>query len=314
MSPLCYSMIASDSNELFSVIEKYCHIHNELCDFSTIWHYTSAEGFKSIIEEGKVHFTHNAFLNDSTERTHVFDIVENVLKSYDNDETKNEFTKYLLELFHKEKQDPDSVDFIDPEEVQIFIFSCSLDKDSLPLWNHYSKNPAKAGFSIGLDVNEIIKLQFREKMLYGIGSNLYPVIYDDSEKENLVKEICDSAYALWNLEDAKKDEVVKKAYAAIKVAGAFLKHKAFESEHEARYIFYAQNKNIDDLKDMIKFRNVHGIFTPYVIVPFINNKTLKDVIISPTLKSKQAKSYADLFLKMNGYDMTSKTSQVPLRF
>lgn len=307
-------MIASNSNEFFNVIEKYCHIRNELCSFDTIWHYTSAEGFKSIIEEGKVHFTHNAFLNDSTERTHVFDIVENVLKSYTNDNSKNEFTKHLLELFHKKKEDPDSVDFTDSEEVQIFIFSCSLDRDSLPLWNHYSKNPAKAGFSIGLDVNEIIKLQFGEKILHGIGSNLYPVIYDDLKKENLVKEICDSAYELWNSSKDGRDEVVKKAYTAIRAAGAFLKHKAFESEHEARYILYVQNKNIDGMKDMIKFRNVHGIFTPYVIVPFINNKTLRDVIISPTLKSKQAKSYADLFLKINGYDMMSKTSQVPLRF
>ena len=189
-----------------------------------------------------------------------------------------------------------------------------MDKDSLPLWNHYSKNPAKAGFSIGLDVNEIIKMQFREKMLYGIGSNLYPVIYDDLEKENLVKEICDAAYSLWNLDDVNKDEIIKKTYAAIRIAGAFLKHKAFESEHEARYIFYIQNKSIESIKDIIKFRDMHGIFTPYVIVPFINDKTLKDVIISPTLKSKQAKSYADLFLKMNGYNMTSKTSQVPLRF
>ena len=157
-------------------------------------------------------------------------------------------------------------------------------------------------------------MQFREKMLYGIGSNLYPVIYDDLEKENLVKEICDAAYSLWNLDDANKDEIIKKTYAAIRIAGAFLKHKAFESEHEARYIFYIQNKSIDSIKDIIKFRDMHGIFTPYVIVPFINDKTLKDVIISPTLKSKQAKSYADLFLKMNGYNMTSKTSQVPLRF
>lgn len=82
-------MITSNSGELFNVIERYCHIHNELCDFDTIWHYTSADGFKSIVEEGEVYFTHNAFLNDSTERTHVFDIADRVLSSYNNEPKKN---------------------------------------------------------------------------------------------------------------------------------------------------------------------------------------------------------------------------------
>ncbi|WP_400260427.1 DUF2971 domain-containing protein [Candidatus Methanomassiliicoccus intestinalis] len=306
-------MITSNSGELFNVIERYCHIHNELCDFDTIWHYTSADGFKSIVEEGEVYFTHNAFLNDSTERTHVFDIADRVLSSYNN-EPKNEFIESLSALFNKKKEDPESVDFTDPDEVQVFVFSCSLDKDSLPLWNHYSKNPAKAGFSIGLNLNEIIKLQFKERILQGIGSNLYPVIYDDQEKEKLVKEICDAAYELWNDCNTNQEEIVKEAYAMIRIAGAFLKHKAFESEHEARYILYVQNKHLDCLGNLLKFRNMHGIFTPYIAVPFINNKTLNEVVISPTLRSKQAKSYADLFLRMRGYEIVSETSRVPLRF
>ena len=122
---------------------------------NTVYHYTSPSGLLGIVDNGedsknaKLWFTRWDSLNDKNER---YDIQE-VLKEYKElkgNDIREEFQDAIQELINTEVTKWDlppilwnndknpSIDEPDPENI--YVCSFSTDRDSLPMWNYYSKS------------------------------------------------------------------------------------------------------------------------------------------------------------------------------
>lgn len=99
-----------------------------------IFHYTSISGLQGILEHKKLRFTNIKYMNDKDE---IFAGLESMLKEGNIPEEKAD---KLREAFRS-------------EVLQTFVCCFSLEEDSLPMWNYYTKEINNQGYNIhGLEV------------------------------------------------------------------------------------------------------------------------------------------------------------------
>lgn len=104
----------------------------------SIYHYTSVDGLKNILFNRSLYFTNVKYLNDKDE---ILAGLESFGKIFNM--PKNEIKKYKLEILN-------SAD-------QIFVCCFSLDKDSLPMWNYYTKENSHQGYNIEFNQIKLIE-------------------------------------------------------------------------------------------------------------------------------------------------------------
>ena len=125
-----------------------------------MFHYTSSNGFQSILFGDKfdavLWASRYDCLNDVSEGT----IAEEILKEVSNDMYKSkEISEELYKLFSSIKtsrtiplyREVDGDLKFTRSECNRYICSFSKNKDSLAMWNYYSKGSKYEGFNIGFD-------------------------------------------------------------------------------------------------------------------------------------------------------------------
>lgn len=126
---------------------------------SNLYHYTSVQGFESIIKNQCLRMTRSDFMNDPRDCQVFFDIVERYIEKISVDEIS-----YSLNLNHRElvlktvKQYPaaDYLRFI-VDNIPIYVLSLTTEPDSLPMWNYYSGDGVQFAFDKALLLGEISK-------------------------------------------------------------------------------------------------------------------------------------------------------------
>ncbi len=310
------------------------YILKEFTDYgseSIIYHYTSEMGFKAIIENKKLRFTDSFFLNDRSEGTYVFDLMIENLESIFNDtfleNEKETFTtkiKEFKELYYD-------------NNFRVYQFSCSLNPDSLCMWNYYTKGDDIRGFALGfsskdlcdsINLNLNVPNEYKDKLIVRCGK----VIYDKEEQLELLKKciggFCDAILkdANNNIEKAKRiflnrDNMILERIAYL---GTFFKSFYFMQEEEYRVaitlftednvfnILYESADSQTPAKPQYTYN--HKMFIPYTDLQFSEN-ALRQITCSPTMDFEFTRKNIKQFINGRGYrDIEIIESDIPVRF
>lgn len=309
--------------ERFNRLEDFHSLMSALADSvdDIIYHYTSAEGLRGIIENNEIWLTNVAFVNDKTECKALQaekDLFED--KDFTNDFVKKSWKSFIGSPYN---------------DHDTYIVSFSRGKESLEQWRAYGN------FRIG----------FRADKLISPSSNLYPCVYNKQEikKWILEKEIVQEWGGKYLNDEYKRGAALNLIYAASKK----YKNIHFAQEKEVRLISIAHHtwepySNSPDMykKDPpIHFRDHQVYKTPVPYVKFVidNDEAklitigekeeamkkrkldeeqkrkrgrlpIEEILIGPMLHQDEAKIACNIILSDKGYkNVKVNVSDIPYR-
>lgn len=281
----------------------------------SIYHYTSPSGLQGIIASNSLWFTHYKFLNDRGEKYYAFSIFKECLLEQKENLNKN-FYNAVLNLICEGENFSQKIFYQKARNLpDYFIASFSLNSDSLNMWNYYTKEKNKTGYSVEYNLKEL------EASLVNKSYNAYKVNY---EKEILVDKINFYIRCFnkgWD-DNRSKEFLHCLCVLLIEVIDAESlqnKHKAFSSEEEFRIVFKVQDYNREKFKcdKLMKFRELNGIMVPFLDIGY-DKQCVKGVKISPTQQDELIKEGLRMVFDNNGYENIPNEkitmSDIPLRY
>lgn len=156
------------------------------CD--SIFHYTSVEGLKNILQTKKLWFSGIQYLNDANEIKEGINAVKNF---YDNQDDSADYPEvaFISELFCG-LMEGKMVNF------NIFVCSFSLGNDELPLWNYYTKDTRTQGYNICFRLENLLEtiINRNAQLLDGCVVSYGNVIYYDKNNNIEIGKILEGLY------------------------------------------------------------------------------------------------------------------------
>jgi len=286
-----------------------------------IFHYTSPLGFQSILFQDPNNVTLWASrydcLNDVSEGT----IAEEILKEVCDELLENKkIDDYLHDLFstvtlprtallHYNKGE--SIKITRPE-FDRYVCSFSKNKDSLSMWNYYSKGNRYEGFNIGFYATNL-----KESLENFLGSveavpHVFPVIYKKSEQKQLIEKM------LLKLKDLYKKEQEPQIRYIISNRlldwSLIFKKECFEHEEEVRIIVFIAKH---ETKIPVNYRINSGYLVPYIELK-IDKDSVSDIVFGPLQMDKKQKSHQvkimEELISSKSYSAIVDYSEIPVRY
>ena len=320
---------------------KYCYEETNT-HFFNLWHYTSADGLLGIIrneqkEHRKLHFwfTRSDCLNDISEGTHILSLFRKICSELLQD---NVITQSFYEVIkgteisnHQfvnfpipAREDFTHESIMDCVPCHAYICSFSLKEDSLDMWRYYSKGNGGYGlkcYSLLFD-----KYKAYEHSNYQVDAMFslirsYRVIYKDSEKCQILKDIILDTFSAYENSDKSESEKNKEAKGFIqytmKIFQFQFKHECYSSEQEYRFVFYlpySKPVHLENKMPNVKFRTQNGMPIPYIDLTVENGSSyLKEVLISPFIENESVLATTSDYLAECGFNCTIRKSELPVR-
>lgn len=298
----------------------------------TLYHYTTLESLKAIIEKQSFFCSNSAYLNDKKEYNFGLELFisefKNKIEKLNDEITVNIFNSILFELNQK--------------TISNHYATCfSLEGDLLSQWRAYA-NDGK-GISIGLD---------RKKLINGfenIASGFY-IEYNNPNQLELVNKLIDTITDYYikhfNLineieseEDVYKEIALEINELVDKYIGLF-KHNSFEEEKEFRFEMSTDKQFSNSLENISYRVGKNNLLVPYKVLKTnyafekdrmqydksdleildknkkfkIKNLPITEIIIGPSLDFELNKHSISDFLRKNNYpDVKIISSEVPYR-
>jgi hypothetical protein len=286
-------------------------LNNVNFDKYKIYHYTTGDGLKSIIENKELWFTNCGFLNDRTEIQHAYNLIDSVLDGFNSKENPN-----YIEEFKK---------YIDPyikDNDGIYSASFSLDNDSNLLWSNYATDD---GYNIEFDIiklNSMLEAYDDEGNGVTFGMIISPINYDEKMQKKLLQTELISLYKLFkyckNNDMREFFNLSETNRININLQSLFFKRKEFKQEQEFRIALIC----IDDSRkgDVFKIRVKNGACIPYAAISLSDSEykfPIKSITIGPKNTLDIAEKGLEYLLKWNGfkkYDVKIKKSNIPYRY
>ena len=251
-----------------------------------LYHYTTIEAFRSIIEKNELWLSERNCMNDVYDENYIKDIVKNIL----NPNASPLFAGSFLDM-----------GFISDKPQ--YVFSTTTDKDAAHQWLNYgNKNP----ICIEFDKEKLVDY-FTEysKSEYNEGIHIYKddyfslqVVYDTNEvnkkaeqlvstyKEQLLKEFDNIISAPSDQYETAKMEF-HNFYASVK-------QNNFYAENEYRFLIYSKRKP--------HFRTRENTLVSYLKVHLEKTKLpITGIIISPYTDDESYKNTLNKFLRKYDY-------------
>ena len=270
-----------------------------------IYHYTSPQGLKGIIEDGAIWFSDMRFLNDTSELTYIYKIASSLLIHI---VINPELSKIIQEICYAAYHicnDSDISYILSIPYDKYYLASFSKDPDNLSLWNYYTKSQNSVGYNICIDTNNSLDIGNNQRIVRG------EVIYDTEEQLDLLKKCFESYNQYMNENDSIENRVSLKQSImnTLQLYNLFFKPSAYAMEKEYRFVI-RNNKN-----RKLKYRINDGIFIPYIPIK-IKNDSIKSVCVSPSKEQELAKQGVEDFIIQSDKFMTAdiKKSAIPKRY
>jgi hypothetical protein len=273
-----------------------------------IYHYTSADAFRSVIETGEVWATNAAYLNDSGELSYPVRLAQGVLDEFLAAEPDHEVRGFIAGV--------DSDLALHSFYKSWYVTSFSSRGDLLSQWRAYCP---RGGYSIGFDGPRIAaSLKRRAGHYFG------PVVYKESSQLAKIREIVQEHVQEFRQlisSDADKSEHQHtremQLYLALGLSEAFIffKSPAFREEREwrlARHDFAEE--------ETPRFRDRRGLLTPFIATSLAEKDgrlPLHRVFVSPLSDPELALHAAKLCLRVHQYKDPDSLVEMPrygLRF
>lgn len=282
-----------------------------------VYHYTSAEGLKSIIQSGKFWFSNAKFLNDYSETNYIFTLLPIFPDKYQEALINEEFHKdirdivesYKTGVFYQKDNDKLFADYV-------YIASFSKDRDNLEMWNYYTKDINSVGYNIGFTSYpfDISPNAPALKFIHG------EVIYNKKKQEELVKDVVLSYNHIYNLysdlindNTEVKAKFLKSFVRTLELYNIFFKHKSYENEKEYRCAIY----NITNYAGLdLRSRAINGILVPYIEIPY-EFDFINSIGVSPSSEKELLEEGVEFlwFSKVKGEKPISVwSSNIPKRY
>ncbi len=171
----------------------------------TIYHYTSAEGFRGIVASGEIWLTNAAFVNDTTECKAFWECAKDLLEDV---RLTNEYVREKLQLRLDDHRENDTY----------YIASFSKKKNLLQQYRAYG------GFCIGFDPRKMPRKAWQ----------LYKCVY---ETKDIKDWVCRKAkLRKWDGSCLEEDDKRSAAHNLVFAASMKLKSEAYREEQEMRLV------------------------------------------------------------------------------
>ncbi len=302
-------------------------IHVPLCKKGDkLYHYTTAEGVRGIVENREFLATKSDFLNDKLEFQYAVEVMERLTEKYIvNQELRERF-------FSKLKMEIDRLGVITPicegdtdceiDEMSFYVVAFSKLQNNALLWAEFTDF---RGYCLEFDYEKIVEGFQNRVFLHGT------VIYDEEEQmngllesllsciRNLIEEGTTDLEGFFeeeaNPSDESLDKLVTEMSVVCSVYAMFFKKSFFKGEQEYRFIFPPLSNGSG--MDKPNFRLLDQIFLPYIMVEFEGEKEdipLESVMVGAKNNSDIAVRGVRYFLKTQGIDIPVLLSDIPLRY
>jgi len=291
----------------------------------TIYHYTSLQGLKSIIETQKIYCTNINFLNDKKEYKYGVDLIRCIIENFKGEDSNILILKMVEE----------NIDLIFNSERYVTCFS--KNGDLLSQWRAYA-NHGK-GVAIGFDFKlfaTTTQQVLRRKH----------IVYDQEYQNKRIKEVIQIIIQFYEKRKDMidwEDSTYEKSVAKIVIKYlediiAYYKHPSFSEEQEYRFQYEIDSINTHKGDEEILFRTSDTMLIPYIELHpqynmFIENKTkgkcddhspypshlirqfpINKLIIGPSLDYEAVKLGIKELLRKNDYkDVAFEESKIPYR-
>jgi hypothetical protein len=287
-----------------------------------LYHYTTADGLRGIIENDELWATSAYYLNDSAEITYGCEIVSEALDSWLSEQIqdKKSFAVMLgenLQIFFRR-------DLLDIGGNRVIFLACFCENDNLlSQWRTYGQS---GGYSIGFAVPPfqigIPSGMVPEPVIYT--SKWVKVIYDKINQLTKCREVLDGTLGVLNDTDTGQAIVAVDRHGQLG-SSAFLriiadmlleeavafKDEAFKVENEWRVVVRPRellkqaNDDGGETPVPLYFRTSKGMIVPYVkILPTKGHRTKLPIVgvrTGPTLDKKTAAFAISSLLQVNSY-------------
>jgi len=194
-----------------------------------LYHYTSTEAFRCIIEFRTLWASDIFYLNDQQEIVHAIDLLQMTCKSLAKDKNRIEIT-FLEKLVNE-------LEFHKKDQPHIFTASFSASRDQLSQWRAYSQSGGYALAFNGSVLSRIAQAQ---------GYQLVRCIYEESDKVKIFKECVFSILSRLNPNEI--DLIVENSAKVFLEVAAMMKHKGFAEENEWRLISTGRQNMVSEIK------------------------------------------------------------------
>ncbi|MBQ9091734.1 MAG: DUF2971 domain-containing protein [Anaerotignum sp.] len=301
-------------------------IHVPLCrKGEKLYHYTTAEGVRGIVENREFMATKSDFLNDKLEFQYAVEVMERLTEKYIVNESLRE------RFFSKLKKEIDRLGIIAPvcddhyckdDGLSFYVVAFSKLQNNALLWAEFTDFK---GYCLEFDYMKLVEGFQHRVFLHGT------VIYDEEEQMNGLLESLLSCIRnlqendMTDLEgffeeeaeisEASLDKLVAEMAVVVSVYAMFFKKSFFEGEEEYRFIFPPVINELGMAKP--DFRLLDQIFLPYIMVEFdrkLEEIPLESVMVGAKNNSDIAVRGVKYFLRSQELEIPVLLSDIPLRY
>lgn len=302
-------------------------IHVPLCKKGEkLYHYTTAEGVRGIVENREFMATKSDFLNDKLEFQYAVEVMERLTEKYIVHASLRE------RFFSRLKQEIERMGIITPvcdvegdchmEGLSFYVVAFSKLQNNALLWAEFTDFK---GYCLEFDYTKLVEGFQHRVFLHGT------VIYDEEEQMNgLLESLLSCIRNLQDggmndlegffeedavISDASLQKLAEEMAVVVSVYAMFFKKGFFEGEEEYRFVFPPLINELGMAKP--KFRLLDQLFLPYIMVEFDRKQEsipMESVMVGAKNNSDIAVRGMKYFLRSQGLDIPVLLSDIPLRY
>lgn len=157
-------------------------------DCDSIFHYTSVEGLKNILQTKKLWFSGIQYLNDANEIKEGIKAIKDYFDTLDDGQYYSKIKPISDMIFEQLER---SVFY-----SNVFVCSFSLGKDELPLWRYYTKDNICQGYNICFSIEKLLQTMVKQnlELLDGCYITYGNTIYYDRNKQDEIEKIVNGIF------------------------------------------------------------------------------------------------------------------------
>ena len=278
-----------------------------------LYHYTSIESFKKIIESRKIRATRYDQMNDISEIELGLKLFLDTVKNYQVDSALRDYKKFLISGIESYKEDT----------LEVYVLSLSGDEDSLDQWRAYTPN---GGVAIGFDYKKVQEgfllditrkadgRQVENPIRPNPANRLMECLYTDKDGYLDLKLIVAERFfkpnsygALFTRQEPLSQSILCASLSVmIYQTICSIKHGAYTSEKEWRCVNYRPDKNDYPIK-------LSETNRWYIEMKFDPKEFIKEVWISPHGNKESYESAVAYFKQKDDLCFAIENSKIPFR-
>ena len=301
-------------------------IHVPLCrKGEKLYHYTTAEGVRGIVENREFMATKSDFLNDKLEFQYAIEVMERLTEKYIvNAALRENFFSRLQREIHELGIINLGCDenVCQGNNLSFYVVAFSKLQNNALLWAEFTDFK---GYCLEFDYMKLVEGFQHRVFLHGT------VIYDEEEQmsgmlesflsciRNLQDEGMTDLAGFFEEEaeilDESLEKLAKEMAVVVSVYAMFFKKSFFEGEEEYRFIFPPLINELGTAKP--NFRLLDQIFLPYIMVELDREQKeipLESVMVGAKNNSDIAVRGMRYFLNSQGLEIPVLLSDIPLRY